>query len=51
MRKEILKNIDDLNLTIQLFDELLCATKKYPIIKKFFWNVKRLFITNKTLTF
>ena len=42
MQTEIISKIDDLDLTAELFDELLCATNNHKILKKYFWNVKYL---------
>ena len=39
MQTEITSKIDDLDLTAELFDELLCATNNHKILKKYFWNV------------
>ncbi len=37
LKSEILSSVDDLDLTAQLLDELLCATSTHPILKRFFW--------------
>ncbi len=37
LKSEILTNIDDLEKTAQLLDELLCATNTHSVLKRFFW--------------
>ena len=39
LRLEMVANIDKLDVTSKLVDELLCATNTYSVIKKLFWNV------------
>jgi hypothetical protein len=41
LRLELSANIDKLDMASRLVDELLAATRVYPILKKLFWNVSR----------
>lgn len=40
IKAEITSNLDDLDETSKLLDEMIRATRNYNIIKKLFWSVK-----------